>query len=922
MSTSPFCFTRLAAVIAVSMALTACGDSPDKLIASAKQHLEKNDPASAMIELKNALSKDPNLAEARFLLGKALLESGDPSNAEVELKKAVELKYSEDKVAVLMMRSQLAKRQYKKVVEDYASLEPSDPVERAEIKTGLGYAYAALGKSDQANLAFSAAIAAQPDYAPAQLGLARAKIEAKDMAGAQAIVDGVLAKNPKEVDALLFRAAMQADSGQQDAAMATYRSVLEIRPDNVAAHAALIMSHLRQNKVDEAQQQLDAMRKVQPKNPQTEYMQAMLALQQKNLPLARESIQNLLRVVPDDPRVLQLAGLIEFEGRSDLQAQEYLAQTLARAPEAELSRRLLVRSYLRTGQPAKAIAALQPALNVPEPSPAMLSLAGEAYIQAGDGAKAETYFNRASKANPNDTRNRTALAMIHASRGDARGASELEEIASSDSGTAADMVLIATNLKQKRYDQALKAIAALEKKQPDNLNVHILRAAALNSKGDRAGARQSLEKALSIDAAYFPAAAGLARLDIAEGKLDQASKRFESLLAKDPKNVQALLALAEFRNREGKKDEVVELIKRAIAAAPAEPTPRSALIAHYLRQKDYKSAAATAKEAMQAIPDRPELMEISGRALQDAGELDQAIMVYSKLAALLPSSPQPYLRLAEVQLAAKNREAAREALVRGLRAQPDSVLLQRALVVLDVEDKRYSDAVAGARAIQKKEPKQAVGYVLEGDVLAAQQSWSPAQTAYRNGLSKVPDSADLAVRLHMALLAGGQTADAAKFADGWLKAQPKDNMFLLYMGGAAVKRNDYASAANYFRRVLERQPDNPLVLNDLAWVMGKQGDPKALAYAEKANRLAPNQPALMDTLGVLQVEQGQVAQGTALLRKAVEMAPQSGDIRLNLARALIKSGDKKGARGELETLSKMGDQYARQAEVSELLKTL
>ena len=100
------------------------------------------------------------------------------------------------------------------------------------------------------------------------------------------------------------------------------------------------------------------------------------------------------------------------------------------------------------------------------------------------------------------------------------------------------------------------------------------------------------------------------------------------------------------------------------------------------------------------------------------------------------------------------------------------------------------------------------------------------------------------------------------------------------------------------------------------------GDPKAMGYAEQANQLAPNQPALMDTLGVLQVEQGQVAKGTALLRKAVELAPQAVDIRLNYARALIKSGDKSAARSELETLGKLGDKYARQSEVNELLKSL
>jgi putative PEP-CTERM system TPR-repeat lipoprotein len=915
-------FARMASVLAVSFALTACSDSPDKLIAAAREHLAKNDPAAASIELKNALAKDPNLAEARFLLGKALLEGGDPANAEVELKKAAELQYSADKVAVLMVRSLLGRGQFKKVVDDYAALEPADPLERAEIKTGVGYAYAALGKPEQASAALAAAVSAKPDHAPALLGQARMKAAQQDMAGAQAIVDGVLAKDPKQIDALLFRAGLQAVAGQREAALATYRAVLDVRADNAAAHSALIVASLQEGKLDEAQKQLDAMKKALPKSGQTEYMQGMVALQQKNLPLAKEATQSLLRVAPNDPRILQLAGAIEFESRSDLQAQEYLSQAVARAPESELARRLLVRSYLRTGQTTKAIAALQPALETKAASPTMLSLAGEVYMQMGDSAKAEAYFSRANKINPTDTRNRTALAMIQVSRGDARGASELEDIAAVDSGSSADLALIATSLSQKRFDQALKAIDALEKKQPDNLIVHNLRAAALHGKGDIPGARRSLEKALSINPAYFPAAAALARLDLMDKKPEQAAARFESVLVKDPKNVQALLALAEMRGRDGKNEEATDLLKRAIAAAPNDATARAALIGFYLRQKDNKNAVAAAQEALQAMPDRPELLDIAGRAMLESGDLAQAATIYTKLQTLLPNSPQPYLRLAEVQLATKNREAARETLMRGLRAQPESVLLQRGMVVLDVEDKRYAEALKGARAIQKQDPKQALGYLLEGDVLAAQKSWAEAQGAYRSGLSRVPDSGELAVRMHASLTAGGQAAEAAKFGDNWLKAHPKDDGFRLYLGSVAVRHKDYAAAASQYRRILDSQPNNAAVLNDLAWSLGQLGDPKALGYAEQANKLAPNQPALMDTLGVLLVEQGQVAKGTELLRKSVEQAPQAHDIRLNLARALIKGGDKSGARGELETLSKLGDKYARQAEVSDLLKTL
>ena len=52
--------------------MVGCADDPEALVASAKALLAKNDNSAAIIQLKNALQKDPDIAEARFLLGKAL----------------------------------------------------------------------------------------------------------------------------------------------------------------------------------------------------------------------------------------------------------------------------------------------------------------------------------------------------------------------------------------------------------------------------------------------------------------------------------------------------------------------------------------------------------------------------------------------------------------------------------------------------------------------------------------------------------------------------------------------------------------------------------------------------------------------------------------------------------------------------------
>ena len=73
-----------------------------------------------------------------------------------------------------------------------------------------------------------------------------------------------------------------------------------------------------------------------------------------------------------------------------------------------------------------------------------------------------------------------------------------------------------------------------------------------------------------------------------------------------------------------------------------------------------------------------------------------------------------------------------------------------------------------------------------------------------------------------------------------------------------------------------------------------------MATAEQALKLAPDHPAVQDTAGWIMVENGQVARGLTLLRKAVAKAPDSPTVRYHYAIGLIQSGDKVQARKELE----------------------
>lgn len=908
----------------VSLLLAACGDKPEAMLSSAKDYLAKNDSRAAVIQIKNALQTNPDLPEARFLLGTALLDGGDPVGAETELRKALDLKYPQDQVVPLLARALLAQGQAKKLTDELARTELTQPSARAGLQTSLASAYAIQGKVELSRAAVSAALLAEPGYAPALIVQARQKAGQRDFDGAMAMADEVIAKSPQNYEAWKLKGdLLRFVKNQVGDALTAYRKTVEIKPDFMAGQAAVITMLLQQGTLADVEKQIEQLKKFAPNHPQTRYLEAQLAFQKKDFKLARDLTQQALKAAPNNVQGMQLAGAVEFQLNSLLQAEGYLSKTVQAAPELALARRLLVMTYLRSGQPAKAMATLLPGLNRESVDPELLSVAGEVYLQNGDVKKAEEYFSRATRQDPKNAKNRTALALTHLMAGQVDSAfSELQDIAASDAGTMADLALISAHLRRQEFDKALKAIDGLEKKQPDKPLAANLRGRTLLAKQDVAAARKSFERALTIDPTYFPAVASLAGLDMADKKPDAAKKRFEAVLAKDAKNGQALLALAELAARSGAApDEVAKLIGNAVAANPTDVAPHLLLIDFHLRNKDVKLASSAAQNAVAALPDSPEVLDALGRTQQAAGELNQAIATYNKLAGMQPLSPQPHMRLADVYMAAKNKEAAAQSLRKGLEIKPDLLAAQRALIMLDLDGKKYQDALATARTVQKQGPRDAVGYVLEGDINAAQKNWDSAAAAYRVGLKQV-NSPELAIKLHSVLLASDKGAEADKFASGWQKDNPKDAAFLFYLGDGAIARKDYGTAEKHYAAVVKLQPNNAVAYNNLAWVSGKLNKDGAIAHAEKANTLAPNQPAFMDTLAMLLSDKGDYAKAVELQGKALALQPQNALFKLNLAKIHIKGGKKDLARKELNELAKLGDKFPAQAEVATLLKSL
>jgi cellulose synthase operon protein C len=886
--------------------LAACGgDSPESLVKSARDYLAKGDSSAAVIQLRNALQKAPDNAEARYLLGTALNERHDSAGAVKELRKALQLSYPADEALPALARALVADGDAKELVAEFGNTTLGTPDAQAAFKTTIGKALLSLGKPKDAEAAFNAALAAKADYADALLGIATLRSGSGDLEGAKKIIEAVLAQEHPPPEASLFHAQILVAEGQPEAARAVLEKILEAKPDYLEARYLLTSLLIDKGDLDQASAQVGAIKKIS-QDRRAYYFEALIATRRGDLTAAREAIQQVLKGGVEHVPSLLLAGEVEFRAKQFIQAEDYLRRALRRAPDLPYAQRLLAANYLRLGNPARALEVLQPALSRGTRDPQLMAVAGEAYLAVGDVAKAAQYFAQTTALDPKNAAARMRLGQVRFAEGDTEGAiRDLEAASAMDPNVSpADLALIANLLRQKQLDQALAAVGRLEQKQPNSPLVFNLKGLVYLTKRDIVTARANFERALQIQPDFLPAIANLAQLDRIEKKPDAARKRYDAVLEKDPKNEQAMLGLvALLQLLGGDPNEIESLLKKAVTVNPQSIDARVALVSFYGRKGDTKQALLAAQEANTALPNDPRMLQLLGMVQQAAGDATLAVGTFSKLVKAQPGMVEPLMRLAGALVALKDYDKAIEKLREALTIKPDLYEINRDIVAVYIVSGRNDQALQEIKAMQRRQPRDFRGYALEGDFWAPQQKWREAEAAFRAAQKLAPDDGIVAVKLHGTMTNGGKPTAAGLAMDKWLQDHPKDVVARNYLAERALKNKDYKTAARHYQSIVAQQPDNAMFLNNLAWVAGELDDPKALSYAEKATALAPTNPSVLDTMGMLLLKKGDVASGLDKLQKAAQLAPNQSDIRLHLAKALIKAGDKTGARKELEALA-------------------
>lgn len=904
----------LALIFATTAPLSGCDRASNlteqEHIQRAKDFEDNGDLKGGVIELKNAIQKNPDSAQARLLLGQIYLKLGHGDEAEKELSRAEKLGVNPESIKLQLGKAWLLMGEYNRVLEEISPAGSTSPKNKATILQMQGDAMLGLHKLEEGCALYKDSLVADPKHLPSYWGLANCAVAKGTPAVARAHVQTALRIDQSNDDSWVLLGDIERTAKNPTNAETAYSNALKHDPRNTRALLNRALTRVGTGKIQAAQMDLLSLQKLAPDDYATNYLQGMLHYVTKKKDSAMDSVLKSLKKRPDYAPAVLLKGLLEYDKAAYEQAAKTLSRYIEAYPAHIEARKLLAATEIKLRQPDRALDILKPLLITKTDDAQLLALTAEAFALSRQPDAATEFYEKASDLVPMDASLRTELALSRLAAGDqARAIADLEAAAKLDSSQhTPDIALISYFLSTQQDDKALEKVIGLVKKLPESPLRSNLEGVIYSKKKDFASARRSFEHALTLSPSYLPAAINLAQLDLRENNPRSAKERFEGILTKDSSNVSAMLALAWLAKQEGNSKNYIAWLEKAAKTDPKAIEPRSRLISHYLAQGNSEKAMAVAREGYSTTTGSYPALRLLANTELATGQERNALSSFTKLVQMDPNAPSAYYGRARAHAGLGNIKATRDDLRKALTIKPDYLEALVALSSLETRSGNIDDAIKIARELQKLDSSSPTGFMLEGDAHSVNKNYKKAISLYEQASIKREDG-EIFVKLHHALMLEGDIKQADSKLLDWLKVHPKDNRTRLYLAQSYAERDHVKPSIFHYEILIREMPNNFIFLNNLATQYQKSGDARALSVAQAAYRLEPSNPVVMDTLGWILIESGQLKQGIQLLKKAATVAPGIMTIRYHYAVALAKIGDRAKARKELSSILASGNNF-------------
>ena len=411
-------------------------------------------------------------------------------------------------------------------------------------------------------------------------------------------------------------------------------------------------------------------------------------------------------------------------------------------------------------------------------------------------------------------------------------------------------------LKAGQYPEARAFFTASHPPGDPDLMASLVLAWTALGQGDAAGARALLKPSGAPGTDVF-LTYHRARLEEALGDPAAADAAYQAAdSATGGKSLTVALAYAAWLQATARADGAEGVLKRFLDSNPGNPVAVSALARLRGNQPVTRRLATPQQGAAEGFYG-------IASAVGD-GDVQDAAIVYLRLALYLdPQNDGALTFLAGALERAKLTPDAIAAYRAVPRSSPFYVTAQvSAADLLDKSD-RTDEAIALLSRLERDEAEGSLAASALGDVDRVRERWPEAAEAYTRAIAR---------------LGRNYTAE------DWP---------LFYARGIALHQSgNWPAAEADFKTALELAPDQPLVMNYLAysWIERGENIDKALAMLQRAVDQRPDDGYIIDSLGWAYYRLGQYERAVQVLEQAIQFSPHEPAVYEHLGDAYWKTG--------------------------------
>lgn len=901
----------------------AWAKTADEFLRDAQNYQQQGKSQEALIQLKNALKEDPKQLEARLLLGQLYFDEGQLIDAEKELQRAKELGAERSKWMRPLVLSLLGLNKADQALVLLTPEAEDSSLFKAEMLALRGRAYIQQKQKDEARQAFLEALSLNPELTEALLGQARLAVQDREPLKALELADRILKQDSSAIEAWLLKGDLLTTLRRYPEAIDAFDQTIKVNPKLIRPYIGRAEIHLEMNQLDKAAQDIQVLKDLVKSGPMISYLDAKMAFLQGDNKTALKLTNEILQREPKFFSAYMLIGRIQFAEKNFLAAKEAFEKFNYEMKDPPETLRLLALTQIRLGEIDKAVLLLRQ-LERKYPNDASLkALLGSALIQLKRADEGMAFLQKSIELAPNIGEYRTQLAMALLQSGSADGAvNELEQALKAQPDLIqADILLVTTHLKNKEYAKAKKAAQEFVERSKQKAVAHNLLGMVLMEQGDNEGARKEFSRSVQEDPKFLASRLNLSRLAVKENQYDEAEQILRDLLAVNKSYIPAIQGMTILLGRKQQPKLLEDWLKKSWAENRDEESLGTQLFQYYMSLGKYQDAQGVASELEQYHPDSAAAYRALGIAYMAAGSTNNALRNFNKLVNLMPEQPEFYLLLAAAKVAAKDPDGAMATYQQVIRLKPDFLQAWEGLVALEFKQGQKEQAFKRIRELQQKYPQAPLGYELEGRYWLAEKKLSDALKMYEKSHQLVPRPENTLVLSNL-YAAHGRRAEAEKVLEQWLQKDPDNSSIGFALASAWQSQGKTKEALARYKQVYAKDPKHLNNLNNLVWLAWTEQDPQLKQYLQALQALKPDSALVLDTLGWVLLQTGDLAQGSKILADAYAKDSKQPDLRYHYAVSLAKQGDKAKAKQILQALLAEGVKFEGQADAQKLLSTL